>query len=256
MNRQGLEAVARWLGHGLNIALADQVTLLGSGQWLTLRYGSRTLRLRQTQQHTEMIFTPVTLLTDFLLQIESDSTFPIALSAPPDQTPYTLVSDRKSQFDYYLTQECTSQRRRCVACHNTELFPLSRDTGTQRDIRWWCGACLRQVEIDFFLPIMDDTFLESLGIGRFTGRRFLSLPVTDADMEYLCGHLPLGKAAGQDGLPYELIRNALPFAQRLLRRMYDEILAEGTESRRNGQVVSVPISLSATLIGSWRIFDQ
>eukprot|EP00961_Rhodomonas_salina_P132760 1787287-Rhodomonas_salina.1 len=74
---------------------------------------------------------------------------------------------------------------------------------------------------------MDQWFLASLGIRGFTGRRFLSLPLSDPDMEFLFGHLPLGKAAGRDGLPYKLIRNAPPFAQQLLRQAYDEILAGG-----------------------------
>eukprot|EP00961_Rhodomonas_salina_P150600 2028415-Rhodomonas_salina.2 len=195
---RGVKVIAHWLGHGLDLTIAEQQPSLDSGQWVTFRYGSRTLRIRHSQPCWK------------------DSSFPLSLSSPPDQTPYTLASDRKFQFNYYLAQECTSQRRRCATCHSPEVFSLSYDSGTQREIRWWCKECRRHSVIDFAPTTMDDVFLTSLGIGRFTGRRFLSLPLTDADTEYLCWHLPIGKAAGRDWMQYELIWDAPPFAQQLL----------------------------------------
>eukprot|EP00961_Rhodomonas_salina_P189939 2562517-Rhodomonas_salina.1 len=74
---------------------------------------------------------------------------------------------------------------------------------------------------------MDMRFLRSLALRCFTGRLFLSLPLTDANCEYLFRHLPLGRAAGRDVLPYELIRELAndPVILAHLQATYDDILA-------------------------------
>eukprot|EP00961_Rhodomonas_salina_P046898 629524-Rhodomonas_salina.2 len=128
-------------------------------------------------------------------------------------------------MEHYLSHECTSKRRICDRCQGSDVYPLSREQGKTRTIQWWCRTCRGGVGLQFTPPTMDPRFLDSLGVRRFTGLRFLSLQLTDADIEYLCERLPLGKSEGRDGMPYELIRCAALFAHHLLRRAYDEILA-------------------------------
>eukprot|EP00961_Rhodomonas_salina_P258666 3495295-Rhodomonas_salina.2 len=138
---------------------------------------------------------------DFLCSLPAGD-FPLALKAQDKPVLYTHASYRSAQIEYYVSQECTSQRLQCQTCLSTMVYPLSSDVQGDRTIRWWCRDCRDSTTLSFAPATMDTSFLRSLTLRRFTGWRFLTLPLTDTDCEYLFRHLPLGRAVGRDVLPY------------------------------------------------------
>lgn len=130
----------------------------------------------------------------------------MSLTIPDTPVLYTKACDSSSQIEYYISQERTSELRQCATCSSATVFPLSSLSRGEQEIRWWCKECRGETFLSFVPATMDMCFLCSLALRRFTGRRFLSLPLTDADCKYLFRHLPLGWAVGLDSLPYELIR--------------------------------------------------
>ena len=135
------------------------------------------------------------------------------------------ATDKLAQILHYLALECTTQQSICGTCSSKSLTLLAQEVGRMRVMEWWCGTCRSITRLNYTAPTMDDKFTESLGVGRFTGLRFLSLPLAPADAVYLCNRLPGGRAEGNDGLPYELIQEAPEEAQLLLGEAYNEILA-------------------------------
>eukprot|EP00961_Rhodomonas_salina_P105349 1418703-Rhodomonas_salina.1 len=246
----GVAALASHLGDGLPQLLharGGSLRLL-STTWTHFQSRWTILKLREHRDQLQVSVSLLATLTDFLCSLPAGD-FPLTLKIPDKPVLYTHASDCSAQIEYYVSQECTSQLRRCQTCLSTTVD--CRDCTTlsfapaAMDVRFFRSLTLRrftglrfltlpltarpvcQTCFSFAPAAMDVRFLRSLTLRQFTGLRFLTLPLTDTDCEYLFRHLPLGLAAGRDALPYEMIRDLAsdPVILAHLRATYDYILA-------------------------------
>ena len=135
------------------------------------------------------------------------------------------VEDRLCAWEHDLAAEGLAKQSECSNCGGRNLTPMTA-THQGRQMVFWCWNCTR-----FTIPTVRAGDYDQLPISLDSVPRIppgsgesLRGAVSVADFEYLLGQLPNGRAPGQDGLPFELLRHAPKRMQAVVLHCINSIL--------------------------------
>jgi len=139
--------------------------------------------------------------------------------------------DRLCAWESELASEGTAKSAVCQICQERDLVPVTIiSQGTTRSMATWCKKCCR-----FTTPVIHMRAYASLpfsveGIPRVPINAGESLrgAITASDFEFFMGQLPNSKAAGPDGIPYELLKQAPGCLRELVLNCVNCVLEGGT----------------------------
>jgi len=243
LNREGMESLKARLGSEGEEALL-QWQASETKEWWELKHEGRhlTVRLRRKgDEQVELTMSPLTELT----QLVMDSPLGVeAIYHSSGVRPWTSPSDKLSQLEHYYSLQSTAVGSCCVHCQEQEalaameswgdeaaprpergrMIPLSKEEDGHREVIWWCTDCKRVSEIRINQSLDHPPILSHAGIRKFDNEFCLSGAMTDIDFDYYLDKLPKMKAAGLDGLPYELLRDAPPLLKGILFKAVNALL--------------------------------
>jgi len=230
--------VAAVLDTGMTDILS-RATTQPTGEWVTLLGVKTGDRLRVNPQEdgsVKLQFFPLTRLTEVLTEMEDRGCGAdvLGFETATDEIPWTQATDKLSQAEYYYAREATDTSRGCAGCDAsvTVMYPLSHQRGGERSQQWWCTQC-HGFHSHYGRGVTDDPLMEGVcSSRRLAPEPFLGVQLMWEDFEFHLQHLPRHKSAGNDGVPYEVLRGASLPVRRLLHQCVQEIL-QGQEIPRH-----------------------
>jgi hypothetical protein len=120
----------------------------------------------------------------------------------------TSVSSRFCAWEFDLANEALAKRACCTKCGGRALNPVTRIEAEKRLVQYWCAGCAGfrsyRVSVEEYAYI----FFCTDGIHRapLHGEESLRGAITGDDWHFLLEQQPGRRAAGQDMLPFELLR--------------------------------------------------
>jgi len=202
-----------------------------AGEWVTLlnhKSGTK-IRLCPQQDHTTTLeFYPLTMMTTMLERMVAggQEAAIVSVERPCEGNPWTAPTDKLSQAEFYYARESTDDSRRCVNCDGplAHMCPLSSSHGGERTQQWWCTGC-RGFHPHYQPEVEEDDDIRDICESRqLPTDPFLGDELQWEDFEYYLEHLPRHKAAGCDGVPYEVLRGASLTVRRLLFQCVQQLL--------------------------------
>ena len=158
-----------------------------------------------------------------------------------------LVDGQIADLDFDTEAEAVKRADRFIEVY-TELFPnrhdsthvevvrsvrrweLDAETG-ERTIRWWCTRDQKFCNLQMTAPVTPDWLKPHLQVRRFTDKPFLRRKVDWTSWHWCLSHLPRRKAAGTDGITYEMVRDAPLALQGVIFDALNDMLLTGNIPR-------------------------
>ena len=164
----------------------------------------------------------------------------MGLEAAEEEVPWTQPTDKLCQAEYYYAREATDDTRQCAECDKAvgTMYPLSTNhPGRGRVQRWFCTHCHGFTKHTEVAPEMNQEIADVCRWRKLGDEPFLGKDLMWEDFEFFLLHLPKHKSAGNDGVPYEVLRGASLPVRRLFHQCVQQVLQGGELPRHWAKVM-------------------
>ena len=240
LTREGFDKWCEWTGEGIGQAIqqgwdSDRTTVYCSREG---REGY--VKASKAKDGVTLTVRPLSAVHDFL-----DATGVRPTLTSTTEQPDSRDDDKLCQLEAHFATEQADADLQCARCQSqTRPTPIATG-GEVRRVRWWCNRCglttTRQPEptnVQQFRHLMSNGGFwvdkgENEGMEEGTTERteeerappFLQEPLGEEEFDFFCSRLPLRKAAGADGVCYEMIKWAPTALKTLILRAINAMLA-------------------------------
>jgi ribonuclease HI len=247
---EGREAFLEWMGAEFRQVVGRRQKREGE---FHVSSNGKEVQVWEEGEVTRYGISPVTDITEFLSAHQHLGEGTVRVSTTPAPRMFTKAGDKLAQMELYFAEEGQAVGAMCGhrGCARKQCVPLAyAPTGSrEREVRWWCQEC--QLFTNMVLPeVAPPRWLEEIAVARPMHRgttpavtrtpsvvtwfqrpqpSILRHNVTEEDWEFLLAHLPRRKAAGADGICYEMMREA-PGALR-------DLLLESVNAMLHGHIL-------------------
>ena len=154
---------------------------------------------------------------------------PLTLSTAKPQLVHT-DSDRLTAWESHLSKEADATRSRCCNCNGADTIPVSIVVPT-REIRHFCTSCCKFVQRTVDTTEYDELPFTTDSIPKVPpdANESLAGEISLDDLRHRITQLARGKAPGDDGVPYEFLKDG---PEELLSSVLDAVNALLTRKAR------------------------